>query len=246
MKQQVKINEIKGAIALTKEYIVKLENCKFYIQKLIALKNGVNLINADEYYQEMIFNEAFALINTKLSDSRHSQYSMLIDGYIYINETKLMNILNIEKVVDIYNLVTKDFKAIDQAVDILIDLYLYRKNSLKYKCMEIVEHIYGMYKLFSLKDDIDEHMTKYALINILDFIMAPANSFEDGIDRNILAQRFVEQYKDTATVEEINIVEDMYKYIPELFDFYFGGIGAFLSIKDMRVQGDQNENEVNI
>ena len=38
----------------------------------------------------------------------------------------------------------------------------------------------------------------------------------------------------------------MYKYMPELFDFYFGGIGAFLSIKDMRVQGDQNENEVNI
>lgn len=239
--KQVKINEIKGAIALTKEYVVKLENYKFYIQKLIALKNGVNLLNADEYYKEMIFNEAFALINTKLADSRHSQYSMLIDGYIYINETKLMNILNIEKVSDIYNLVTKDFKAIDQAVDVLIDLYLYRKNSLKYKCMEIVEHIYGMYKLFSLKDDIDEHMTKYALINILDFIMAPANNFEDGIDRSILAQRFVEQYKDTTTVEEINIIEDMYKYMPELFDYYFGGIGAFLSIKDMRAQGDVNE-----
>ena len=77
--KQVKINEIKGAIALTKEYVVKLENYKFYIQKLIALKNGVNLTNADEYYQEMIFNEAFALINTKLSDSRRSQYSILIE-----------------------------------------------------------------------------------------------------------------------------------------------------------------------
>ena len=108
MKQMVKINEIKGAIALTKEYVVKLENYKFYIQKLIALKNGVNLLNADEYYKEMIFNEAFALINTKLSESRSSQYSMLIDGYIYINETKLMNILNIDKVSDIFNLNTRD------------------------------------------------------------------------------------------------------------------------------------------
>ena len=241
MKQMVKINEIKGAIALTKEYVVKLENYKFYIQKLIALKNGVNLLNADDYYKEMIFNEAFALINTKLSESRSSQYSMLIDGYIYINETKLMNVLNIDKVSDIFNLNTKDFKAIDQAVDILIDLYLYRKNSLKFKCMEIVEHMYGMYKLLSLREDIDEHMTKYALINIIDFLMAPANSFEDSIDRNILAQRFVEQYKDTITLEEINIIEDMYKYMPELFDYYFGGIGAFLSIKDMRAQGDVNE-----
>jgi len=241
MKQMVKINEIKGAIALTKEYVVKLENYKFYIQKLIALKNGVNLLNADEYYKEMIFNEAFALINTKLSESRSSQYSMLIDGYIYINETKLMNVLNIDKVSDIFNLNTKNFKAIDQAVDILIDLYLYRKNSLKFKCMEIVEHMYGMYKLFSLREDIDEHMTKYALINIIDFLMAPANSFEDNIDRNILAQRFVDQYKDTITLEEINIIEDMYKYMPELFDYYFGGIGAFLSIKDTRAQGDVNE-----
>jgi len=239
--KQVKINEIKGAIALTKEYVVKLENYKFYIQKLIALKNGVNLLNADEYYKEMIFNEAFALINTKLSESRSSQYSMLIDGYIYINETKLMNILNIDKVSDIFNLSTKDFRAIDQAVDILIDLYLYRKNSLKFKCMEIVEHIYGMYKLFSLREDIDEHMTKYAIINLIDFIMAPANSFEDHIDRNIISQAFIDNYKDTTTVEEINIIEDMYKYIPELFDFYFGGIGAFLSIKDMRAQGDINE-----
>lgn len=241
MKQMVKINEIKGAIALTKEYVVKLENYKFYIQKLIALKNGVNLLNADEYYKEMIFNEAFALINTKLSESRSSQYSMLIDGYIYINETKLMNVLNIDKVSDIFNLNTKDFKAIDQAVDILIDLYLYRKNSLKFKCMEIVEHMYGMYKLFSLREDIDEHMTKYALINIIDFLMAPANSFEDHIDRNIISQAYVDNCKDTTTVEEINIIEDMYKYIPELFDFYFGGIGAFLSIKDMRAQGDVNE-----
>lgn len=241
MKQMVKINEIKGAIALTKEYVVKLENYKFYIQKLIALKNGVNLLNADEYYKEMIFNEAFSLINTKLAESRSSQYSILIDGYIYINETKLMNVLNIDKVSDIFNLSTKDFKAIDQAVDILIDLYLYRKNSLKYKCMEIVEHIYGMYKLFSLRDDLDENMTKYALINIIDFIMAPANSFEDSIDRNILAQRFIEQYKDTITMDEITIIEDMYKYMPELFDYYFGGIGAFLSIKDMRAQGDVNE-----
>lgn len=241
MKQMVKINEIKGAIALTKEYIVKLENYKFYIQKLIALKNGVNLLNADEYYKEMIFNEAFALINTKLSESRSSQYSMLIDGYIYINETKLMNILNIDKVSDIFNLNTKDFKSIDQAVDILIDLYLYRKNSLKFKCMEIVEHMYGMYKLFSLREDIDEHMTKYALINIIDFLMAPANSFEDHIDRNIISQAYIDNCKDTTTVEEINIIEDMYKYMPELFDYYFGGIGAFLSIKDMRAQGDVNE-----
>jgi hypothetical protein len=242
MKQMVKINEIKGAIALTKEYVVKLENYKFYIQKLIALKNGVNLLNADEYYKEMIFNEAFALINTKLSESRSSQYSMLIDGYIYINETKLMNILNIDKVSDIFNLSTKDFKAIDQAVDILIDLYLYRKNSLKFKCMEIVEHMYGMYKLFSLREDIDEHMTKYALINIIDFLMAPANSFEDHIDRNIISQAYIDNCKDTTTVEEINIIEDMYKYMPELFDFYFGGIDAFLSIRDMRKTGDQNEN----
>ena len=241
MKQMVKINEIKGAIALTKEYVVKLENYKFYIQKLIALKNGVNLLNADEYYKEMIFNEAFALINTKLSESRSSQYSMLIDGYIYINETKLMNVLNIDKVSDIFNLSTKDFRAIDQAVDILIDLYLYRKNSLKFKCMEIVEHMYGMYKLFSLREDIDEHMTKYALINIIDFLMAPANSFEDHIDRNIISQAYVDNCKDNTTVEEINIIEDMYKYMPELFDFYFGGIGAFLSIKDMRAQGDINE-----
>lgn len=239
--KQVKINEIKGAIALTKEYVVKLENYKFYIQKLIALKNGVNLLNADEYYKEMIFNEAFALINTKLSESRSSQYSMLIDGYIYINETKLMNVLNIDKISDIFNLNTKDFKAIDQAVDILIDLYLYRKNSLKFKCMEIVEHMYGMYKLFSLREDIDEHMTKYALINIIDFLMAPANSFEDHIDRNIISQAYIDNCKDTTTVEEINIIEDMYKYIPELFDYYFGGIGAFLSIKDMRAQGDVNE-----
>lgn len=241
MKQMVKINEIKGAIALTKEYVVKLENYKFYIQKLIALKNGVNLLNADEYYKEMIFNEAFALINTKLSESRSSQYSMLIDGYIYINETKLMNILNIDRVSDIFNLSTKDFRAIDQAVDILIDLYLYRKNSLKFKCMEIVEHIYGMYKLFSLREDIDEHMTKYAIINLIDFIMAPANSFEDHIDRNIISQAYIDNCKDTTTVEEINIIEDMYKYIPELFDYYFGGIDAFLSIKDMRAQGDVNE-----
>ena len=241
MKQMVKINEIKGAIALTKEYVVKLENYKFYIQKLIALKNGVNLLNADKYYKEMIFNEAFALINTKLSESRSSQYSMLIDGYIYINETKLMNVLNIDKVSDIFNLSTKDFRAIDQAVDILIDLYLYRKNSLKFKCMEIVEHMYGMYKLFSLREDIDEHMTKYALINIIDFLMAPANSFEDHIDRNIISQAYVDNCKDTTTVEEINIIEDMYKYMPELFDYYFGGIGAFLSIKDMRAQGDINE-----
>lgn len=241
MKQMVKINEIKGAIALTKEYVVKLENYKFYIQKLIALKNGVNLLNADEYYKEMIFNEAFALINTKLSESRSSQYSMLIDGYIYINETKLMNVLNIDRVSDIFNLNIRDLKAIDQAVDILIDLYLYRKNSLKFKCMEIVEHIYGMYKLFSLREDIDEHMTKYALINIIDFIMAPANSFEDHIDRIIISQAFIDNYKDTTTMEEINIIEDMYKYMPELFDFYFGGIGAFLSIKDMRAQGDINE-----
>ena len=241
MKQMVKINEIKGAIALTKEYVVKLENYKFYIQKLIALKNGVNLLNADEYYKEMIFNEAFALINTKLSESRSSQYSMLIDGYIYINETKLMNILNIDRVSDIFNLNIKDFKAIDQAVDILIDLYLYRKNSLKFKCMEIVEHMYGMYKLFSLREDIDEHMTKYALINIIDFLMAPANSFEDHIDRNIISQAYIDNCKDTTTVEEINIIEDMYKYMPELFDYYFGGIGAFLSIKDMRAQGDVNE-----
>ena len=239
--KQVKINEIKGAIALTKEYVVKLENYKFYIQKLIALKNGVNLLNADEYYKEMIFNEAFALINTKLSEARSSQYSMLIDGYIYINETKLMNILNIDKVSDIFNLSTKDCKAIDQAVDVLIDLYLYRKNSLKFKCMEIVEHIYGMYKLFSLREDIDEHMTKYALINIIDFLMAPANSFEDHIDRNIISQAYVDNCKDTTTIEEINIIEDMYKYIPELFDYYFGGIGAFLSIKNMRAQGDINE-----
>lgn len=239
--KQVKINEIKGAIALTKEYVVKLENYKFYIQKLIALKNGVNLLNADEYYKEMIFNEAFALINTKLSESRSSQYSMLIDGYIYINETKLMNVLNIDKVSDIFNLNIKNFKAIDQAVDILIDLYLYRKNSLKFKCMEIVEHMYGMYKLFSLREDIDEHMTKYAIINLIDFIMAPANSFEDHIDKNIISQAFIDNYKDTTTVEEINIIEDMYKYMPELFDFYFGGIGAFLSIKDMRAQGDINE-----
>lgn len=241
MKQMVKINEIKGAIALTKEYVVKLENYKFYIQKLIALKNGVNLLNADEYYKEMIFNEAFSLINTKLSESRSSQYSMLIDGYIYINETKLMNVLNIDKVSDIFNLNTKDFKSIDQAVDILIDLYLYRKNSLKFKCMEIVEHIYGMYKLFSLREDIDEHMTKYALINIIDFIMSPSNSFEDHIDRNIISQAYIDNCKDTTTVEEINIIEDMYKYMPELFDYYFGGIGAFLSIKDMRAQGDINE-----
>nr|DAS23200.1 MAG TPA: hypothetical protein [Caudoviricetes sp.] len=240
--KQVKINEIKGAIALTKEYVVKLENYKFYIQKLIALKNGVNLLNTDEYYKEMIFNEAFALINTKLSESRSSQYSMLIDGYIYINETKLMNVLNIDKVSDIFNLNTRDFKAIDQAVDILIDLYLYRKNSLKFKCMEIVEHIYGMYKLFSLREDIDEHMTKYALINIIDFLMAPANSFEDHIDRNIISQAYIDNCKDTTTVEEINIIEDMYKYIPELFDYYFGGIDAFLSIRDMRKTGDQNEN----
>lgn len=242
MKQMVKINEIKGAIALTKEYIVKLENYKFYIQKLIALKNGVSLLNADEYYKEMIFNEAFSLINTKLSEARSSQYSMLIDGYIYINETKLMNILNIDRVSDIFNLSTKDFRAIDQAVDILIDLYLYRKNSLKFKCMEIVEHIYGMYKLFSLREDIDEHMTKYAIINLIDFIMAPANSFEDHIDRSIIAQAFIDNYKDTTTMEEINIIEDMYKYMPELFDFYFGGIDAFLSIRDMRKTGDQNEN----
>lgn len=241
MKQMVKINEIKGAIALTKEYVVKLENYKFYIQKLIALKNGVNLLNADEYYKEMIFNEAFAIINTKLSESRSSQYSMLIDGYIYINETKLMNVLNIDKVSDIFNLNTKDFRAIDQAVDILIDLYLYRKNSLKFKCMEIVEHMYGMYKLFSLREDIDEHMTKYALINIIDFLMAPANSFEDHIDRNIISQVYIDNCKDTTTVEEINIIEDMYKYMPELFDYYFGGIGAFLSIKDMMAQGDVNE-----
>lgn len=241
MKQMVKINEIKGAIALTKEYVVKLENYKFYIQKLIALKNGVNLLNADEYYKEMIFNEAFAIINTKLSESRSSQYSMLIDGYIYINETKLMNVLNIDKVSDIFNLSTKDFKAIDQAVDILIDLYLYRKNSLKFKCMEIVEHMYGMYKLFSLREDIDEHMTKYALINIIDFLMAPANNFEDHIDRNIISQAYIDNCKDTTTVEEINIIEDMYKYMPELFDYYFGGIGAFLSIKSMRAQGDVNE-----
>lgn len=239
--KQVKINEIKGAIALTKEYVVKLENYKFYIQKLIALKNGVNLLNADEYYKEMIFNEAFSLINTKLSEARSSQYSMLIDGYIYINETKLMNVLNIDKVSDIFNLSTKDFRAIDQAVDILIDLYLYRKNSLKFKCMEIVEHIYGMYKLFSLREDIDEHMTKYALINIIDFLMAPANSFEDHIDRNIISQAYIDNCKDTTTVEEINIIEDMYKYMPELFDYYFGGIGAFLSIRDMRQAGDQNE-----
>lgn len=239
--KQVKINEIKGAIALTKEYVVKLENYKFYIQKLIALKNGVNLLNADEYYKEMIFNEAFALINTKLSESRSSQYSMLIDGYIYINETKLMNILNIDRVSDIFNLNTRDFKTIDQAVDILIDLYLYRKNSLKFKCMEIVEHMYGMYKLFSLREDIDEHMTKYALINIIDFLMAPVNSFEDHIDRSVISQAFIDNYKDTTTVEEINIIEDMYKYMPELFDYYFGGIGAFLSIKDMRAQGDVNE-----
>ena len=223
MKQMVKINEIKGAIALTKEYIVKLENYKFYIQKLIALKNGVSLLNADEYYKEMIFNEAFSLINTKLSEARSSQYSMLIDGYIYINETKLMNILNIDRVSDIFNLSTKDFRAIDQAVDILIDLYLYRKNSLKFKCMEIVEHIYG-------------------IINLIDFIMAPANSFEDHIDRSIIAQAFIDNYKDTTTMEEINIIEDMYKYMPELFDFYFGGIDAFLSIRDMRKTGDQNEN----
>lgn len=242
MKQMVKINEIKGAIALTKEYVVKLENYKFYIQKLIALKNGVNLLNADEYYKEMIFNEAFSLINTKLSESRSSQYSMLIDGYIYINETKLMNILNIDRVSDIFNLSTKDFKAIDQAVDILIDLYLYRKNSLKFKCMEIVEHIYGMYKLFSLREDIDEHMTKYAIINLIDFIMAPSNSFEDHIDRSIISQAFIDNYKDTTTMDEINIIEDMYKYIPELFDYYFGGIGTFLSIRDMRKTGDQNEN----
>lgn len=242
MKQMVKINEIKGAIALTKEYVVKLENYKFYIQKLIALKNGVNLLNADEYYKEMIFNEAFALINTKLSESRSSQYSMLIDGYIYINETKLMNVLNIDKVSDIFNLNTRDLKAIDQAVDILIDLYLYRKNSLKFKCMEIVEHIYGMYKLFSLREDIDEHMTKYALINIIDFLMAPSNSFEDNIDRNIISQAYIDHCKDTTTLEEINIIEDMYKYMPELFDYYFGGIGAFLSIRDMRKTGDQNEN----
>ena len=195
MKQMVKINEIKGAIALTKEYIVKLENYKFYIQKLIALKNGVSLLNADEYYKEMIFNEAFSLINTKLSEARSSQYSMLIDGYIYINETKLMNILNIDRVSDIFNLSTKDFRAIDQAVDILID-----------------------------------------------FIMAPANSFEDHIDRSIIAQAFIDNYKDTTTMEEINIIEDMYKYMPELFDFYFGGIDAFLSIRDMRKTGDQNEN----
>lgn len=239
--KQVKINEIKGAIALTKEYVVKLENYKFYIQKLIALKNGVNLLNADEYYKEMIFNEAFALINTKLSESRSSQYSMLIDGYIYINETKLKNLLNIDKVSDIFNLSIKDFRVIDQAVDILIDLYLYRKNSLKFKCMEIVEHIYGMYKLFSLREDIDEHMTKYAIINLIDFIMAPANSFEDHIDRNIISQVYIDHCKDTTTVEEINIIEDMYKYMPELFDYYFGGIGAFLSIKDMRAQGDVNE-----
>lgn len=239
--KQVKINEIKGAIALTKEYVVKLENYKFYIQKLIALKNGVNLLNADEYYKEMIFNEAFALINTKLSELRSSQYSMLIDGYIYINETKLMNILSIDKVADIFNLNTKDFRAIDQAVDILIDLYLYRKNSLKFKCMEIVEHMYGMYKLFSLREDIDEHMTKYALINIIDFLMAPANNFDDHIDRNIISQAYIDNCKDTTTVEEINIIEDMYKYMPELFDFYFGGIDAFLSIKDMRAQGDVNE-----
>lgn len=242
MNQIVKINEIKGAIALTKEYVVKLENYKFYIQKLIALKNGVNLLNADEYYKEMIFNEAFALINTKLSESRSSQYSMLIDGYIYINETKLMNVLNIDKISDIFNLNTKDFRAIDQAVDILIDLYLYRKNSLKFKCMEIVEHMYGMYKLFSLREDIDEHMTKYALINIIDFIMAPANNFDDHIDRNIISQAYIDNCKDTTTVEEINIIEDMYKYMPELFDYYFGGIGAFLSIRDMRQAGDQNEN----
>lgn len=241
MKQMVKINEIKGAIALTKEYVVKLENYKFYIQKLIALKNGVNLLNADEYYKEMIFNEAFALINTKLSEARSSQYSILIDGYIYINENKLMNVLNIDKVSDIFNLNTKDFKSIDQAVDILIDLYLYRKNSLKFKCMEIVEHMYGMYKLFSLREDIDEHMTKYALINIIDFIMAPANNFEDRIDRNTISQAFIDNYKDTTTMDEINIIEDMYKYMPELFDYYFGGIGAFLSIKDMRAQGDVNE-----
>lgn len=241
MKQMVKINEIKGAIALTKEYIVKLENYKFYIQKLIALKNGVNLLNADEYYKEMIFNEAFALINTKLSESRSSQYSMLIDGYIYINETKLMNVLNIDKVSDIFNLNIRDLKAIDQAVDILIDLYLYRKNSLKFKCMEIVEHIYGMYKLFSLREDIDEHMTKYAIINLIDFIMTPSNNFEEHIDRNILSQSYIDNYKDTTTMDEINIIEDMYKYMPELFDFYFGGIGAFLSIKDMRAQGDVNE-----
>jgi hypothetical protein len=239
--KQVKINEIKGAIALTKEYVVKLENYKFYIQKLIALKNGVNLLNADEYYKEMIFNEAFALINTKLSEARSSQYSMLIDGYIYINETKLMNVLNIDRVSDIFNLNTKDFKAIDQVVDILIDLYLYRKNSLKFKCMEIVEHMYGMYKLFSLREDIDEHMTKYALINIIDFLMAPANNFDDHIDRNIISQAYIDNCKDTTTVEEINIIEDMYKYMPELFDYYFGGIGAFLSIKDMRAQGDVNE-----
>lgn len=240
--KQVKINEIKGAIALTKKYVVKLENYKFYIQKLIALKNGVNLLNADEYYKEMIFNEAFALINTKLSESRSSQYSMLIDGYIYINENKLMNVLNIDKVSDIFNLSTRDFKTIDQAVDILIDLYLYRKNSLKFKCMEIVEHIYGMYKLFSLREDIDEHMTKYAIINLIDFIMAPANSFEDRIDRSIISQAFIDNYKDTTTMEEINIIEDMYKYIPELFDYYFGGVDAFLSIRDMRKTGDQNEN----
>lgn len=242
MKQMVKINEIKGAIALTKEYVVKLENYKFYIQKLIALKNGVNLLNADEYYKEMIFNEAFALINTKLSESRSSQYSMLIDGYIYINENKLMNVLNIDKVSDIFNLNTRDFKTIDQAVDILIDLYLYRKNSLKFKCMEIVEHMYGMYKLFSLREDIDEHMTKYAIINLIDFIMAPANSFEDHIDRNIISQAYIDNCKDTTTMEEINIIEDMYKYIPELFDYYFGSIDAFLSIRDMRKTGDQNEN----
>lgn len=240
--KQVKINEIKGAIALTKEYVVKLENYKFYIQKLIALKNGVNLLNADEYYKEMIFNEAFTLINTKLSESRSSQYSMLIDGYIYINETKLMNVLNIDKVSDIFNLNIKDFKAIDQAVDILIDLYLYRKNSLKFKCMEIVEHMYGMYKLFSLREDIDEHMTKYALINIIDFLMSPANNFEEHIDRNIISQAYIDNCKDTTTVEEINIIEDMYKYMPELFDYYFGGIGTFLSIRDMRKIGDQNEN----
>lgn len=241
MNQMVKINEIKGAIALTKEYVVKLENYKFYIQKLIALKNGVNLLNADEYYKEMIFNEAFALINTKLSEARSSQYSMLIDGYIYINETKLMTVLNIDKVSDIFNLNTKDFRAIDQAVDILIDLYLYRKNSLKFKCMEIVEHMYGMYKLFSLREDIDEHMTKYALINIIDFLMAPANSFEDHIDRSVISQAYIDHCKDTTTVEEINIIEDIYMYMPELFDYYFGGIGAFLSIKDMRAQGDINE-----
>lgn len=241
MKQMVKINEIKGAIALTKEYVVKLENYKFYIQKLIALKNGVNLLNADEYYKEMIFNEAFALINTKLSESRSSQYSMLIDGYIHINETKLKNVLNIDKVSDIFNLNIRDLKAIDQSVDILIDLYLYRKNSLKFKCMEIVEHIYGMYKLFSLREDIDEHMTKYAIINLIDFIMAPSNNFEEHIDRNILSQSYIDNYKDTTTMDEINIIEDMYKYMPELFDYYFGGIGAFLSIRNMRKSGDSND-----